>query len=132
MKLDHVGIAVEDLQAAGRLYESLGLACAGREELEEQKVTVAFYPLGETRLELLQSTDPEGPIGKFIARKGPGLHHLCVEVPDVAAALERLAAEGFQLIDRVPRAGAGGCKVAFVHPKSTGGVLLELSEKPRK
>ncbi len=132
MKLDHVGVAVEDLDAAGRLYEALGLACAGREEVEEQKVEVAFYPLGETRLELLQSTDPEGPIGKFIARKGPGLHHLCVEVPDVAAALERLAAEGFQLIDRVPRTGAGGCKVAFVHPKSTGGVLLELSEKPRK
>ena len=132
MKLDHVGIAVEDLEAAGRLYESLGLACSGREEVEEQKVEVAFYPLGETRLELLQSTDPEGPIGKFIAKKGPGLHHLCVEVPDVAAALERLTAEGFQLIDRVPRAGAGGCKVAFVHPKSTGGVLLELSEKPRK
>ena len=132
MKLDHVGVAVENLDAAGRLYEALGLACVGREEVEEQKVEVAFYPLGETRLELLQSTDPEGPIGKFIARKGPGLHHLCVEVPDVAAALERLAAEGFQLIDRVPRTGAGGCKVAFVHPKSTGGVLLELSEKPRK
>ncbi|MGA9750829.1 MAG: methylmalonyl-CoA epimerase [Acidobacteriota bacterium] len=127
-----MGIAVEDLAAAGRLYEALGLACTGREEVEEQKVTVAFYPLGETRLELLQSTDPEGPIGKFIARKGPGLHHLCVEVPNVAAALERLAAEGFQLIDRVPRTGAGGCRVAFVHPKSTGGVLLELSEKPRK
>ncbi len=132
MKLDHVGIAVEDLEASSRLYESLGLACGGREEVEEQKVTVVFFSLGETRLELLQSTDPEGPIGKFIARKGPGLHHLCVEVPDVADVLERLAAEGFQLIDRIPRAGAGGCKVAFVHPKSTGGVLLELSEKPRK
>ena len=129
MKLDHVGVAVASLAEARRFYEELGLACAGEEEVPDQKVRAAFYPLGETRVELLESTDSEGPIGKFLARRGPGLHHLCIEVPDVAAALAALKAKGYALIDEAPRQGAGGHKVAFVHPKATGGVLLELSER---
>lgn len=129
MKLDHVGVAVASLAEARRFYEELGLACAGEEEVPDQKVRAAFYPLGETRVELLESTDSEGPIGKFLARRGPGLHHLCIEVPDVAAALAVLKAKGYALIDEAPRHGAGGHKVAFVHPKATGGVLLELSER---
>ncbi|MEW5765802.1 MAG: methylmalonyl-CoA epimerase [Acidobacteriota bacterium] len=130
MKIEHVGVAVASLDAAKSFYEALGLECGGEEEVTEQKVRVAFFPLGESRLELLESTDPEGPVGKFVAKRGPGLHHLCVEVPDVAKALETLKARGFALVDEVPRTGAGGRRVAFVHPKSTGGVLLELAEKP--
>ncbi len=129
MKLDHIGVAVASLAQARRFYEDLGLRCDGEEAVEDQKVRAAFFPLGDTRVELLESTDPEGPIGRFLARRGPGLHHLCIEVPDVAAALETLAAEGYELIDRKPRTGAGGHRVAFVHPRSTGGVLLELMEK---
>ena len=129
MKLDHVGVAVASLAEARRFYEELGLACAGEEEVPDQKVRAAFYPLGETRVELLESTDSEGLSGKFLARRGPGLHHLCIEVPDVAAALAALKAKGYALIDEAPRQGAGGHKVAFVHPKATGGVLLELSER---
>ena len=99
MKLDHVGVAVASLAEARRFYEDLGLPCAGEEEVPEQKVRTAFYPLEGTRIELLESTDPDGPIGRFIARRGPGLHHLCLEVPDVAAALERLKARGYALVD---------------------------------
>lgn len=128
MKLEHVGIAVTSLEAARAFYEDLGMVCGGEEEVAEQKVRVAFFPAGETRLELLESTDPEGPIGKFLEKRGPGLHHLCLEVPDVAAALAALSAKGYALIDKTPRVGAGGRKVAFVHPKSSGGVLLELTE----
>ncbi len=129
MKVDHICVAVASLEAARRFYEDLGLSCQGEETVEDQKVRTAFFPLGESRVELLESTDPEGPIGKFLAKRGPGLHHLCVEVPDVAAALEALAAKGYELIDKQPRLGAGGHRVAFVHPRSTGGVLLELTEK---
>ncbi len=129
MKLDHVGVAVGSLREARRFYEDLGLACGGEEAVEEQKVNVAFFPLGETRVELLESTDPAGPIGKFVEKRGPGLHHLCFEVPDLEAALAALAAKGYALIDQKPRVGAGGHRVAFVHPKATGGVLLELAEK---
>ena len=129
MKIDHVGVAVKSLEEAKRFYEHLGLACSGEEDVQEQKVRVALFPVAETRIELLESTDPQGPIGKFLEKRGPGLHHLCLEVPDVAAALKALEAGGYALIDREPRAGAGGRRVAFVHPKSTGGVLLELTER---
>jgi methylmalonyl-CoA/ethylmalonyl-CoA epimerase len=129
MKVDHLGIAVTSLADAKGFYEALGLVCGGEEEVAEQKVRVAFLPAGESRLELLESTDPEGPIGKYLARKGPGLHHVCLEVPDVGGALRDLEAKGYSLIDRSPRAGAGGRKVAFVHPKSSGGVLIELTER---
>lgn len=127
-KIGHVGVAVSDIEAAGRFYEDAGLARAEDEAVPEQKVRVAFFPLGESRIELLESTDPSGPIGKFIAKKGPGLHHICIQVPDIEAALARLSSKGYDLIDENPRPGAGGTRVAFIHPRATGGVLLELCE----
>ncbi len=129
MKIDHIGIAVSSLEESKAFYEALGLICGGEEEVHEQRVKVAFFPAGEGRIELLESTDPEGPIGRFVAKKGPGLHHLCISVPDVRGAMEALKARGYTLIDQAPKTGAGGCLVSFVHPKSTGGVLLELSQK---
>jgi methylmalonyl-CoA/ethylmalonyl-CoA epimerase len=131
MKLDHVGVAVASLEQARRFYEDLGLVCRGEEIVEDQKVRAAFFQLGETRVELLESTDPEGPIGRFLSKRGPGLHHLCLEVEDLAAALHILKTKGYALIDEAPRVGAGGRRVAFVHPKASGGVLLELSEGPK-
>lgn len=129
MKIDHIGIAVTSLSEAKAFYEALGLACGGEEEVPDQKVRVAFFPAHDSRIELLESTDPEGPIGKFVAKKGPGLHHLCLRVPDIRQAMADLKAGGYVLIDQEPKTGAGGHLVAFVHPKSTSGVLLELSEK---
>ena len=129
MKIDHIGIAVASLDDAKGFYEALGLACSGEEEVADQGVRVRFFPVGDSRVELLESTDPEGPIGKFVAKKGPGLHHLCMEVPDVRKAIAVLKSRGFSLIDAEPKVGTGGHLVAFVHPKSTGGVLLELSQK---
>jgi len=129
MKLDHIGIAVESLEKASGFYKSLGLEIEAVEEVAEQKVKVAILPLGESRVELLESLDPEGPVGKFVAKKGQGLHHIAVRVEDLAGTLAKLAESGVQLIDREPRRGAEGCLIAFVHPKSTGGVLLELTEK---
>jgi methylmalonyl-CoA epimerase len=128
MHIDHVGIAVKSLSEARAFYEALGLACGGEEEVPEQRVRVAFFPAGEGRIELLESTDPEGPIGKFVSKRGPGLHHLCVRVPDLRKTLQELKARGYALIDEEPKVGAGGHLVAFVHPKSTGGALLELSQ----
>jgi methylmalonyl-CoA/ethylmalonyl-CoA epimerase len=129
MKVDHIGVAVSSLRESKAFYEALGLVCGGEEEVPEQRVKVAFFPAGESRIELLESTDPEGPIGRFLAKKGPGLHHVCLAVPDVRAAMEALKARGYALIDQEPKTGAGGHLVAFVHPKSTGGVLLELSQQ---
>jgi methylmalonyl-CoA/ethylmalonyl-CoA epimerase len=131
MKIDHVGIAVASLAEAKNFYQSLGLECGGEEEVPEQKVRVAFFPAGDSRIELLESTDPEGPIGKFLMKRGPGLHHLCIRVPDISKALADLKAGGYALIDQEPKVGAGECLVAFVHPKSTGGVLVELSQSGR-
>lgn len=129
MKLDHIGIAVESIEKASGFYRSLGLEIEAVEEVAEQKVKVAILPLGESRVELLESLDPEGPVGKFIARKGQGLHHIAVRVEDLAGTLAMLGESGVELIDRKPRGGAEGCLIAFIHPKSTGGVLLELTEK---
>ena len=129
MKVDHIGIAVRSLAEAKAFYEALGLACAGEEEVPGQKVRVAFFPAGDSRLELLESTDPHGPIGTFLARRGPGLHHVCLEVPQIREAMAALKARGYTLIDEEPRSGAGGQLVVFVHPKSAGGVLLELVER---
>ncbi len=128
MKIEHIGIAVKSLEEASRFYKSLGLISSGEEEVSEQKVRAAFFPIGEARIELLESTETDGPIARFIEKKGPGLHHICMEVPDLEAALAAMEAEGYQLIDREPRIGAGGRKVAFVHPKASGGVLIELTE----
>ena len=129
MKIDHLGIAVKSIEEALTFYrDALGLDVSGRETVEEQGVNVAMLPVGESRVELLEPTGPETPVGKFLAKRGPGLHHICYRVPDVRAALERLRSAGVRLIDDQPRVGAGGHLVAFVHPSSTGGVLVELAE----
>ncbi len=127
MKIDHLGIAVPSIEDALGFYrDALGLSVAHRETVEDQGVNVAMLPVGESRVELLEATGPETPVGKFLAKRGPGLHHVCYRVPDIHSALERMRAGGARLIDETPRPGAGGHLVAFVHPASTGGVLVEL------
>lgn len=131
--IDHIGIAVPNLEEAVKTYTILlGKGPDHREEVEEQKARTAFFAVDDTHLELLQSTSPDGPIGKFIEKNGGrgGIHHLCIQVDDVEAALEEYKRQGIQLIDQHPRIGAHGKKIAFVHPKSTGGVLIELSQAP--
>jgi methylmalonyl-CoA/ethylmalonyl-CoA epimerase len=131
-RVNHIGIAVESLDDALQLWRDvLGLEPVAVEEVSAMKVRAAKLRPGETEVELLESTDAEGPIGKFVANKGPGIHHICLEVDDIEGALAELSAAGYRLIDGKPRAGAGGCRVAFVHPGSCGGVLLELSEESR-
>jgi methylmalonyl-CoA/ethylmalonyl-CoA epimerase len=131
--VDHVGIAVADLEEGKRLYgEVFGLPLLFEEEVPTERVRVAAFDGGGVRLELLASTDPEGPIGRFVTRRGPGVHHVCYRVDDVAAVLARLRAEGVRTLDETPRPGAGGCQVAFVHPRSAGGVLIEISQPPAK
>jgi methylmalonyl-CoA/ethylmalonyl-CoA epimerase len=128
--IDHLGIAVTDLAEARRVFEEvLGLPVVEEEEVTEQKVRAVKLSVGGSDLELLESTDPAGPIGKYVAKKGPGIHHVTLRVDDVAAALAELEARGVQLIDREPRTGAGGAKIAFLHPKSTAGILIELCER---
>jgi len=130
LKVDHVGVAVEKLDDALAFYEGvLGMKLKGTETVEEQKVRTAFIPLGDTEIELLESTDPEGPIGKFIAAKGAGMQHIAYRVADIDAALAELREKGVRLIDEKPRYGAGGARIAFLHPKATGGVLVELCER---
>ncbi len=130
LKVDHIGIAVEHTADALGLYESiLGLNLAGSETVTEQKVTTSFLPVGDTEIELLESTDPDGPVGKFIAAKGPGFQHIAFRVDNIEEALAELKGRGVRLIDEKPRYGAGGAKIAFIHPKATGGVLVELCER---
>ncbi|GHT33722.1 MAG: methylmalonyl-CoA epimerase [Prevotellaceae bacterium] len=130
-KIEHIGIAVKDLSVAIPFYENtLGLKCYAIEEVAEQKVRTAFFLVGDTKIELLESTDPEGPIGKFIEKKGEGVQHIAFAVDGVANALAELSEKGVQLIDKAPRKGAEGLNIAFLHPKSTFGVLTELCEKP--
>jgi methylmalonyl-CoA/ethylmalonyl-CoA epimerase len=130
LALDHIGIAVEKIDAALPVWEGvLGLSLHGVEDVAEQKVKTAFLPLGESEIELLESTDPEGPIGKFIAAKGQGIHHVAFRVANIEEALAELKAKGVRLIDETPRYGAGGARIAFLHPKATGGVLVELCER---
>ncbi|HNR04648.1 MAG TPA: methylmalonyl-CoA epimerase [Bacillota bacterium] len=129
-KIDHIGIAVSNLDEAVKLYRDvLGLELHGTEVVPEQKVKVAFLPVGDTEVELLESTSAEGPIAKFIEAKGQGIQHIAFRVDDIEAALEEMKAKGMRLIDEKPRYGAGGAKIAFLHPKSTGGVLIELCER---
>lgn len=129
-KIDHLGIAVEDLQAAVHIYKDiLGLEFASQEEVAEQKVRTAFFPVGESSLELLEPTSPDSPIAKFIAKKGAGIHHIAFRVDDVAKAIEVMKARGVRMIDEVPRTGAHGAKIAFIHPKSTPGMLVELCQR---
>ena len=129
LRIDHIGIAVENLEEASALYRALGLKGSGVEEVPEQKVKVAFFPCGDSEIELLESTDPNGPIAKFIEKKGPGLQHIAIRVPDIKAAIAEMQASGFRMIDEAPRYGAGGASIAFMHPKSTNGVLIELTER---
>ena len=131
--IEHIGIAVQDLDSAIRLYEEVfGLKCYNVEEVPEQKVKTAFFMVGGTKIELLQSTDSEGPIGKFIEKKGEGIHHLAFAVNGLEEKLHSVSAAGVQLIDRSPRRGAEGLDIAFLHPKSTNGVLIELCENKNK
>jgi len=129
-KVDHIGVAVSNLEEALKIYtDVLGLKLHGTEVVEEQKVRVAFMPVGDTEIELLESTDPEGPIAKFIEKRGEGVQHIAFRVDDIEEALEQMRQKGVRLIDEKPRYGAGGARIAFLHPKSTGGVLVELCER---
>ena len=128
-RVDHVGIAVKNLDESVQFYESLGFKASGYEVVAEQKVKVAFLPCGDSELELLESTEPDGPIARFIEKNGPGIQHIAIRVDDIDKALEELKEKGVRLIDQTPRYGAGGARIAFVHPKATGGVLLELTQR---
>jgi len=131
--IEHLGIAVNSLELAIPFYEKLlGTACYNIEEVPEQKVKTAFFKIGQTKIELLESTDPEGPIGKFLENKGPGVHHVAFNVEGLQTTLEEAEANGIRLIDKTPRKGAEGLNIAFLHPKSTLGVLMELCENPNK
>ncbi len=128
-RLDHIAIAVHSLDEALSFYQSsLGLHCIGIETVEEQGVRVAKLEIGNTHIELLEPLSAETPVGKFLAQRGPGLHHICLGVTDINAELSALEDQDVRLIDKEPRIGAGGARIAFVHPKATGGVLMELSE----
>ena len=129
LRINHLGIATPGLaEAMERMARLFDMGPEHTEEVAEQKVKTAFFPVGESTLEYLESTDPEGPIGKFLAKRGPGIHHVCFEVDDVDAAVAGLLAKGVRMIDQAPRKGAHGCRVAFLHPAETGGVLIELSQ----
>jgi methylmalonyl-CoA epimerase len=127
LKIDHLGIAVKDMQDAKRAYEALGLKIEAEHEVESEKVRTAFISVGESHLELLEPTDPSSVIAKFLEKRS-GLHHICLLVDDIEKTMAEMKAAGAQLLDEVPRIGAGGCRVAFLHPKSAAGVLLELKE----
>lgn len=125
--IEHIGIAVQSIDKARKYYEEvLGLECYAIEEVPEQKVKTAFFKVGETKIELLESTDPEGPVGKFLEKKGPGIHHIAFAFDDVESALTHAGSTGVSLIDTTPRKGAEGLSIGFLHPRSTGGVLTEF------
>ena len=128
--IDHIGIAVNSIDEALKFWEgSLGIKSTGRETVEDQKVTTAFLPIKDSELELLEATSPESPIAKFIEKKGEGIHHIAIRVDNLEEALAEAKAKGLKLIDETPRRGAGGAMIAFIHPKATGGILLELSQR---
>jgi methylmalonyl-CoA/ethylmalonyl-CoA epimerase len=129
-RIDHIGIAVRSIAESLDVYRSLGLEVSHREEVPTQGVVTAFLTVGDSRLELLEPTSVDSPVGKFIARRGPGLHHVCLSVPDIEKALAELSGRGFRLLHRVPVPGADGKRIAFLHPEAGHGVLLELSEDP--
>ena len=128
LKVDHLGIAVPSLAAAVKAYEALGFRVESTHDVPTERVRVAFLPVGESRLELLEPTDPTSVIARFLEKRS-GLHHVCVLVDDIDATLAEMKARGVRLIDEAPRVGAGGCRVAFVHPQAAEGVLLELKER---
>ncbi len=130
LKVDHIGIAVKDLEQSKKFYtDVLGISALGEELVAEQKVKVCFIPCGDSEVELLESTSPDGPIARFIEKNGEGIQHLAFRVDNIEAALAALKEKGVRLIDEKPRYGAGGASIAFVHPKATGGILVELSER---
>jgi methylmalonyl-CoA/ethylmalonyl-CoA epimerase len=127
-RIDHVGIAVRSIEESRVLYEAMGLSVEAIEEVPAEGVRVALIPCGDTRIELLEATTEDSPIQRFLERRGPGMHHLCLATDDIESDQERLSEGGFKLLREQPTRGAGGCWVQFVHPASTGGVLLELSQ----
>lgn len=128
-KINHIGVAVTSLDEAVPFYrDNLGMAFTGTEEVAEQKVRVAFFQIGETKIELLEPTAEDSPIAKFLEKNGNGIHHIAYEVDDIEAAIVKLVADGARMIDSSPRNGAHGARIAFVHPKSSGGVLTELCQ----
>lgn len=128
--IEHIGIAVNSIEEARKYYEDvLGLECYAVEEVADQKVKTAFFMIGQTKIELLESTDPEGPIGKFLANKGQGIHHIAFAYENVGAALTQAGEKGISLIDKAPRKGAEGLQIGFLHPKATMGVLTEFCGK---
>lgn len=130
LKVDHIGIAVTHLDESKKFWtDVLGLEFSGSETVEEQKVTTAFFPVGESEVELLESTASDGPVARYLKKKGEGIHHIAFRVENIQTALEELKAKGIKLIDEKPRKGAGGAKIAFVHPESTNGILVELCER---
>jgi methylmalonyl-CoA/ethylmalonyl-CoA epimerase len=130
LKIDHLGIAVNSIEEAKKLFQDiLGLKFEGTETVQEQKVTTAFFPVGDSEVELLESTAPDGPIAKYLEKRGEGIQHIAFRVDNLEEALTELKEKGIRLIDEKPRKGAGGAKIAFLHPKSTHGVLIELSER---
>ncbi len=126
--LDHIGIAVKSIDTGLAIYRALGIEPEGIEEVEDQGVRVAFLPVGDARIELLEPTGEESPIARHIQRRGEGMHHICLRVPDIRAAMRQLEQEGYRLLSEEPLRGAHDCLVCFVHPKLAGGVLIELSE----
>lgn len=127
-RIDHVGVAVESIERARGFYEALGLTVEAIEEVPQEGVRVAVIPCGESRIELLEATGDDSPVARFLARRGPGLHHLCLRTDDLPAADAALRASGARLLRTEPTRGAGGCWIQFVHPESAGGVLVELSQ----
>ncbi len=132
MKINHLGIATKGIDEALKFWsDALGLENVHTEVVEDQKVRVAMLPIGESRIELLEPTSDDSPISKFLEKRGGGIHHIAVEVDDIETALAKLRSQGMKLIDEIPRIGAEGCLVAFVHPAASGGVLFELVQTPK-
>jgi methylmalonyl-CoA/ethylmalonyl-CoA epimerase len=130
LKIDHLGIAVNSIEEGKRFWtDILGLPFEGAETVAAQKVTTAFFPVGESEVELLESTAPDGPVAKFIEKRGEGIQHIAFRVENIEEALAELKAKGIKLIDETPRIGAGGAKIAFLHPKATSGILVELCQR---
>jgi methylmalonyl-CoA/ethylmalonyl-CoA epimerase len=131
--IEHIGIAVKNIEESIKYYEEvLGMKCYSVEEVKDQKVKTAFFKVGDTKIELLESTDPDGPVGKFIEKKGEGIHHMAFAVKNIDGALQEAEEKGVQLIDKQPRQGAEGLSIGFLHPKSTFGVLTEFCEDKNK
>ncbi|MBC8199811.1 MAG: methylmalonyl-CoA epimerase [Desulfobacterales bacterium] len=130
IKIDHIGIAVKSITKGKKFWgDALGLWLEDSEAMAEEKLITTFFPIGESEIELLETTDPEGPIGRYLKKRGEGIHHIALRVENIEEALKELKEKGVRLVDEKPRKGAGGAKIAFLHPKATNGVLVELCER---